>query len=755
MEDYEQALKELEDMGIKPVQEEVKTDAFEEMSEQIASDISSCTGVKFSDEQKRILKHKGNMTVITCAGSGKTTILTNLIAKRIKSGEIRDTARVICTTYSKAGATEMQERINSLMKKLGLERYKLEVRTLHSFFYSLINLFGLSYLKVLSSEAQRMKFIKEACKEADYVCKDDDLMIMSNLLSFQVNNILKAADTISSYVCTLDDLTLEQYIKIRKGYDLRKAKENLIDFDDMQLYLYKWLCKDINSSDENVRATGVAIRDYCRAMWDYFFIDEAQDISKIQYEIIKAIIKNPSTGKVDKSLILTGDDDQCIYKWRGAEPDIIITSGEALGMDVKPLNTNYRCKSNIVDFASMSIRKNNYRHDKEMKAHTDGGKVSITTKSRSNLYSMCEEARRYIKKLVEDGEDCKNIAVLARNNIHVAIMNIMLEEESIYCSASPDARFTNHYMYKDIKSLLQLADGDAFPDLTRQMLWKVIRYSGVKVANDIASFQSNTGMDLKRTLGYILKEILGVKINEDFSSVKIPYKVIERLKYRFLNLKEETLEDLAMLYDTMSIEDEQQRFNGLKTLYINGTSFLYKNEDKARSIKACISVFEREIKQKGFRGALNFFRVAEQLDNGSIEVPGSKVTVSTIHGAKGKEWKHVILLACDNLAMPCFSNISKMLEDGLCIEDVNNYIDEERRLYYVGCTRAKDDLLIISGDKPSIFVLESLGIFGKEFMSNNYSVIELVNNSEDYSPYMNEVYKMINDEHSKYRYTYK
>ena len=193
----------------------------------------------FSDEQRAILKHKGSAAILATAGAGKTQTSVNLIAKRIMTGEI-DPARMVYTTYSKAGATEMKQRLEKLLEKLGIRKH-VQVRTLHSFFLELLRTFGIN--NDIISEGKRLEFVKESCKESGFTIKDDDLMTVNNLLSYQVNNLLSDEKTIASYVNTLEDLTVEGYSKIRSGYVLRKSMAKLIDYDDMQTYLYVYLVR--------------------------------------------------------------------------------------------------------------------------------------------------------------------------------------------------------------------------------------------------------------------------------------------------------------------------------------------------------------------------------------------------------------------------------------------------------------------------------------------------------------------------------
>ena len=225
--------------------------------------LSDINGAEFSEEQLNILNYKGGMCIVACAGSGKTSTLTNLIVKRILSGEIDNPKRLLCTTYSRAGALEMEERINRLLKKVGLD-VKITVKTLHAFYLHVLKTFGFD-MGVISN-TQRLNFILKACKENKVVLKDEELIVLDSLLSYQVNNLLSDDKLVKSYVYTLENIDKDTYTKIRLSYNKEKVENNLIDFDDMQLYMYSFLVKKKRED----------ILNYCRSRWNYFYIDEAR-----------------------------------------------------------------------------------------------------------------------------------------------------------------------------------------------------------------------------------------------------------------------------------------------------------------------------------------------------------------------------------------------------------------------------------------------------------------------------------------------
>ena len=716
----------------------------------VIADIEAATGTSFSDEQRDILLHKGSACILATAGSGKTTTSVNLIAKRIITGEV-NIDKMVYATYSKSGATEMKERLESVLKKLGISR-NVQVRTLHSFFLQLLRTFGV--VADIVKESDRTKFVREACKEAGFVPKEDDLMIVDNLLSFQVNNLLSDKKTVGSYVNTVDNLNLETYSKIRIGYANKKMAAGLIDYDDMQSYLYLWLVKFAKSTDEKEVSTAVGVRNYCKAMYDHFFIDEAQDVSKIQFAILRALITDPDDNKkLDKELVFIGDDDQAIYQWRGSDPSIILSVGPTFNIKTFVLSTNYRCGSNIVEYASKGIKCNSSRYEKSMQAYNPGGKVSITIVNDEELCGISKVAFEHIKHLIENGESAENIAVLARNNFHLAILSNMLFKAGIYCHYTEDMKLTKSYMFKEIDKIIKLSEECWTSEITASMLWKLCRYMSTGTAKIIADFQDNSNLSFRQTLGYILKSVLNYNI--DFSDkVHTNIQAFEKLEYATKGFGQETIEDMTNVYNIVCLSDKVEALKMLMSIYvINTTVFLYKSVDKQRSLRGICRYIYDLARESGMDKLKELLRVTKQYESGNVGIIGKRVTLTTMHSAKGREWKHVIMFASDNISQPSLYGIKALLNDEIPMEDIKENIEEERRLFYVGNTRAKSNLLVITNKVPGIFVMESLGL-----ISGNYNDI-IINAAMDpegeefvLSDYISQARKIILDVNGPYYY---
>lgn len=755
---------ELESQGIKAPEpdKKVQVPVVDDRELQIIASMEQVSKKKFSPEQLKILEHHGNACILACAGSGKTTTSINLIAKRILTGEIHDVNKLIYTTYSKAGATEMKERLDKLLKDLGIGHINVKVQTIHAFFLSVLRTFGVS--AEIISAGERLAMVKKACQEANFLTKDDELMQIDNLLSYQVNNLLNDKKTIDSYVNTLDDLTLEQYSNIRKKYALYKAdpsefnpkrypkgKTTYIDYDDMQSFLYMWLVKWQSSSNQAEKDMSVSVRDYCKAVYNDFYIDEAQDVSKIQFAIIRGIVEDPNNkGRLDKGLVFIGDDDQCIYQWRGSDPSIILSISATFDMQTFLLKTNYRCHKAILDYASKGIQHNGSRYAKDMQAFNDGGDVKIAPIATDDLCTLSISAMNHIKWWIKQGYEFSDIAVLSRNNFHLSILSNMLLREGIYCNITDDMKLTKSYMYQQVKDLISITEPTWKKELTARVLWRLCRFMGTGVSGQIAVFQDDCALSLEDTLGYIIKAYIDKDI--DFNKkLNVTLQASEKMQYIMSKVGKETRDDIQIVYKAITCPDRQEAITTLLYQYLEASSFLYKSKDKNRSIRGLVKYIINLMKKDGVDKMLDFLKMTEQFENGTMVIPGPKVTLTTIHSSKGREWTNVIMFACDNVSEPSFDGLAQMVEDDIPVADIFNNIDEERRLFYVGNTRAIENLFVITYMEPSVFILEALGAFGNP-SNNNARVLELAQDKQWVENYKVFIKENILDENSPYYY---
>lgn len=673
--------------------------------------IQNTCNIKFSDEQLKILEYSGGMSILACAGSGKTTILSYLIAKRVLVGEIKNLKKVLCTTYSKSGATEVETRISDIFKKLGVKS-TLTVKTMHAVCYEVMDYFG-EMQEVIDNRTRR-KFILESCKDIGVKLPEEDFVLLDTLLSYQINNLLSDDRVARSYNFNIEGIDLAKYSAIREGYAKRKQESGYIDYDDMQLFLYFWLVKE-NRQD---------VLQYCRNRWTDFYIDEAQDLSKIQFAIVRRLIDDTS-----KSVFI-GDDDQCIYQWRGADPSIILNICGYLDLKKFILSTNYRCKENIVKCAERGIRNNNKREEKGMKTHEVGGEIKICDTGGGDIYNQTKYAYKYILGLIEEKSvNLNDIAVLSRNNNHMSILNNMLFRRGIQCDIPPEMRFTGGSMYECIKNIIDLAENSRREEVTEKTLWMLCRYLGLKGAGDIAKLQGSVGAKLSDVLMWLVLEGYGVKDadKELHCELKLSSLVAERARVMLKSLNSNTINDIQDLCKLLSVSDADNRTINILNHSLNTMAFMRAgSKDKIRLAEGSVKYIVDIIKKSGVKGLKSLMKATEHYENGKYVNIGGRICLSTIHGAKGREWKHVLLFADDNITFPSFEGIATMQKRKVEMQDIKDSLDENRRLHYVCMTRAKDELIIFTDKNDvGVYTLESLGLINGSGNSN-ISIMSMV-----------------------------
>lgn len=690
-------------------------------------------GSRFSDEQLSILNTTGGVELLAVAGSGKTFTMTNLIAKRILTGEIQNQSKILCCTFSKVGAEEMECRLNAILLKLGIAH--VSVKTMHSIFYNILTTFGLRFNKVLN-EGERSKMIRDAAKKVNTSygrLSNDDIAEIGNTISLQVNELMNDGELFMSSNYRINIPPFD-YTAIRQAFNESKNAYGYVDFDDMQVYVYNWLCV---YKYQNVL-------DWCRERWTHLFIDEFQDTNVIQLAIIQAIL---GEDRPSERLVVVGDDDQCVYEWRGTDPRILINICGYFDLKKKLLTTNYRCPSNIVDKAYKCVVNMAEREVKSMKAFREGGEIDIID------CSYVGEKDRLQYKIITEDSECNNAIAskkwrnplniaseivaeriysglsgnfgvceereyccLSRTNANLRILSNMLLNRGIVVSNQKSMKISSSREWITFKRILKIADKNSNIDnmVVSDMVWQLVPATNGKFGKLVSSVIAECSCSLDWAFEKILNlcedegvffkgagVIAGNKLTcgQNISartSMAIIYDVGR------LGLTRQSLVDII---NALRV-DEDESIMRLLGLCRKASSFMYTTYDSERLFDAMIEYFISIVKERGKSGTEHFINVVEQAENSSIA--NNKVEMRTIHGAKGGEWKNVYILMDDNTVFPNFDLMSIMSENGVKDEELLRYIDSERRLHYVAQTRASRKLYFVAeGDKLSAFILES------------------------------------------------
>lgn len=654
---------------------------------------------EFSDEQLRVLEHKGGMNITACAGAGKTSVLVALLAKRIITGEIQDTNRLLVTTYSVAGREELQQRVNDLLSKLGILS-KVEIRTLHSSYYKLLK--NLGKLGKIGSNMQRTIALAQAMKKCNVRLEDDDTKTLDSLISYQVNNMMSDDALYNDYHYTLD-LSMETYTKVRKAFAAEKIQMGFMDFDDLQLQLYVML-----KNDENIRR-------YVSSVWDYFYIDEFQDVSKLQYQILKYMLRDP------KNLVVIGDDDQCIYEWRGADPNIILNICGTYDIERFILSTNYRCCGEIVKRANVGIQNNSNRFIKQMKPYNDGGVINMLYTRNQSYFEMSKLAMNKVKELLLAGVKEEDISILCRNNAHGIIIDNMLSADGIVHRAAEDVQFHKNSVVKDLKACVEIGMNTYNFNYVQANLWKLISYFSYKNSTIIGKIMKDACCNFLQAVKLFMIQFCGASDSDFDDDIRVPDVKLSGIYG--VNLSSASAESLVSIYNLVAQSDGVDGAQNMVNRYVKCTEgFLYKSDDSIKMLRGT-SKYINSLLDVGYDYYSDIMKKTETMSEFEVSSDRRCINLSTMHGSKGKEWKHVIILGVDGYSCPAVDRLGILMSDsGKSGDDsVSNFIEQERRLFYVAVTRAKEELTFVTDlGNISPFLLENLGIIEKSDYNNGH-----------------------------------
>lgn len=587
--------------------------------------------MKLSKEQEVAAKSfKGPHLVIATPGAGKTTILLERIKNLIEKGV--SPQKILTITFSKAAATELKDRFSFLCPNLLDSPH---FYTIHAFSYIILRDFarrkGIEYKLLEGSKDYNKysllsKFYLQVHKS--YI-SDEKLENLVNKIGYVKNMMLRPIDISPE---------IDKFEEIFNLYDAFKKKYKYIDFDDMlELGL-------------NILKTETGIRKKYTDMYDFIQIDEGQDTSKLQMEIVKLLTKK------NRNLFVVADDDQSIYSFRGADPQGLFDLQNFFPeLKIHYMETNYRCSKNIVTAADSFIDQNQLRFKKKLKSSKDFNQPVEVIKVTNPFHQY-----RYLLDAIKD-EKLEDVGVLFRNNISALGLIEFLEKNNVpfVIGDSSKIKFRSHRIAKDLLDILKFSEDVSRTDLLENFYYKINGYISKLMIED-----------LKKS-GKRGNAIFNLSCQKNLKSYSI--KLLEKLDHNFKLLKKLPFDEkLDFIYSELGYE-KYLKFSSKKE------GFGLHSELLVFSVLRLISRSSKDLEL--FEGRLAYLDSlvykSRQNSNG--------INLSTIHSAKGKEYKLVFIIDVYEGMFP-----AKQLKNALSKE-----VEEERRLFYVAMTRAKEKLTII------------------------------------------------------------
>lgn len=603
---------------------------------------------KLNERQKEaVLATEGPVLVLAGAGSGKTTVLVNRIAYMISEKHIRPW-NILAITFTNKAAREMKDRIERL---LGDTAKDMWIGTFHSvcvrILRSCIDLLGYSRDFVIYDTADTKTVMKECLRELDIDEKSFPVRNVLSIISNAKNDLMDAATFENVYK---SDYRMSIIAKIYYRYQTKLRKNNAVDFDDIILNTVKILSEnpDVLSKYQD--------------KFQYILVDEYQDTNNSQYLLINLL------AQANRNLCVVGDDDQSIYKFRGANIGNILNFEDDYS-DVQKitLDQNYRSTQNILDAANSVISNNKGRMGKSLwTSNGDGNKVFVYTGT--NEYDEARYIARQIKKHFDEQGSFSDCAILYRTNAQSRVIEEMLMRESVPYKVLSGLRFYDRKEIKDIIAYLRVV----YNPNDDVSLARIINEPKRKIGNATLEKARNIAREKETSLYDVISHA------DDYPEFKTAIK-------KLLGFSE-IIKSLIKLKDIVTIEDLTGRILN-DTGYMPALVMEDTTESKTRieNLGEFISVITEFEKNEETGNTLGEFleNISLVSDIDGYDENEDSAVLMTIHSAKGLEFPIVFL-----------SGLEEGLFPGMRSMESDDDIEEERRLCYVAITRAKEQLYI-------------------------------------------------------------
>ena len=599
-------------------------------------------------QRKAVERTEGPLLLLACPGSGKTTTMIMRIGYLIEEKEVNP-KRIKAITFSKASAKDMLDRY----KRFFPHHEAVDFSTIHSLAFQITReyLKGSRYVMIEGSETNglhKKRLLREMYQtENDEPITEDQLDELTSFISFVKNKMIireNWAKLKEPFSGAVE--ILKTYEAFKENYDHR-----LVDFDDMLTLANEALEKDSH-----------LLKKY-QQRWDYVMTDESQDTSLIQHAIVEKLVAR------HQNLCVVADDDQSIYTWRAAEPTYLLKFKEVYpDAYVMKMERNYRSSKNIVDTANTFIKANKKRHDKNMFTKQEKGKP-VSIKRLTSEEAQLKYVMKELKQLTDFGE----VAILYRNNSSSTLIMSELERLGIpFYMKDADNRFFSHWIVEDMLNFMRFSLKPERVDIYAKIASKTNAYWSASQLRFLSR--------MKPTKTDAFDEI-----NRSVTLKDYQIKILTEQKKWFQALQ--TMKPLTVIrtirgelgYDQM-LSSRAEKF-GMRLNYLQ--QILITLEQIAQPLTS-MTEFAKRLKE--------LEKVTQQA---KVEKTDDMLTLSTFHSAKGLEFERVYMIDLVEGIIPAE-------------EDSENTeaLEEARRLFYVGMTRAKKHLELISYENESRFVDE-------------------------------------------------
>lgn len=580
------------------------------------------------NQLKAVKANERNVLVVAAPGSGKTTVIINRIKYLVDEVGVYP-SNIIVITFTKAAALNMKNRYINTFHKESSPFFG----TFHGLFYKILLREGAN-INIIEGYITNKIIEGVLRKYSDEVNEDRVKEAVNNISLFKTSG-----ENINDFKPSIaKDIFMECY----DAYDKYKKENNLWDFDDLTI-------KVLELFKNNKR-----IREGYKRVFKYILVDEFQDCDDLQIEFLKLM-----TEWEENSLFAVGDEDQCIYSFRGSKPEYMVSFDKTFKSAKKYyLHINYRSNKNIIESSKKVISFNKERNKKDIQWYKDKDGI-ILCKGVYDERIQGDEISGKIRAFYNKSSyRYKENIVLYRTNMEaMSVIDSFIRNKIPFTLLDKEYNFFNHFICKDLLSYLSLAmnpyDREAF----------------INIINKPFRYVSKTSIAYIREYKYE-KDTFDILIEKD-DTPPFQRKKLDELKRDFNYIKKSSLSS-GIQY----IVTDMGYIDYLKTY----TERFGGNIEDLEEI-----VEEFKMSASSFKTIFEFFEhvdeVGKKIEESKRNKTDDRVLLSTIHGVKGMEFENVFLINCNEDTMPHSSSKEENIE-------------EERRLFYVGITRAIDNLFL-------------------------------------------------------------
>lgn len=609
-----------------------------------------------NDKQyEAVINTDGPCLVIAGAGSGKTKVLTHKIAYLMQEKDIKPW-NILAITFTNKAANEMKERVEALV---GDDAKDMWIGTFHSICVKILRRFidriGFDHSFVIFDTSDQRTLIKECLKDL----KIDDKMFTDRIVQFEISNAKNDMKEPEEYEAMVKgDYRREKIASVYNLYQRRLKENNAIDFDD----IINYTIKIFKENDD--------VLDYYTNKFNYILVDEYQDTNKSQFTLIRLL------AKAHGNITVVGDNDQGIYSFRGADiSNILNFEKDFKGTKIIKLEQNYRCTQNILNAANSVIKNNEVKYKKKLWTENEEGALPTFHVSDDEY----DEGRYIVEEINhlrrEEYYKYSDFAILYRMNSQSRAIEEILGREAIPYKIVGGLKYFERKEIKDIIAYLRLINNTSDNLALKRIINEPKRGIGKTSLDKIQAISEQTGIPMYQ----IIKEADQYGLSRVYSNAQGFIEVIEDLiskkdEYTITELIKHTLKETGY---TKALEDE----NSIEA------------ENRIENLEEFLTVavqFEEEEADNDLSTFLEGITLSSDIDG--MDEEEESVTLMTLHSAKGLEFPVVFLVGMEEGIFPGYKSIGEPKE-----------LEEERRLCYVGITRAKNNLYLTCSRQRTMF----------------------------------------------------